>query len=344
MRLSVSRSEITKIAVIGAGSWGTTLANHLAQKGPGVDLWVREEQVFDQIKTERVNKEFLPDMELVPQLNPVKSYEEALLDKELILLVVPSHVYREVLTGIKPYLKPGMSLMTATKGIENKTLMIMSQVAEDVLSKEHMERFACLAGPSFAKEVYKKYPTAVTIACRDLDHAKVLQDLFYTEYFRVYIIEDLIGSQLAGALKNVIAIAAGAADGLQVGHNARAALITRGLAEITRLAVAMGANPHTLAGLAGVGDLVLTCTGDLSRNRTVGLKIGKGMSLDEITKSMNMVAEGIKTARAAYELGKKIEVELPITNQVYHLLYNGKDPKEAVKDLMTRELKVELEH
>ncbi|MCK4782835.1 MAG: NAD(P)-dependent glycerol-3-phosphate dehydrogenase, partial [Desulfobacteraceae bacterium] len=302
------------------------------------------EQVFDQIKTERINKVFLPDMELVPQLNPVRSYEEALLDKELILLVVPSHVYREVLTGIKPYLKPGMSLMTATKGIENKTLMIMSQVAEDVLSKEHMERFACLAGPSFAKEVYKKYPTAVTIACRDLDHAKVLQDLFYTEYFRVYIIEDLIGSQLAGALKNVIAIAAGAADGLQVGHNARAALITRGLAEITRLAVAMGANPHTLAGLAGVGDLVLTCTGDLSRNRTVGLKIGKGMSLDEITKSMNMVAEGIKTARAAYELGKKIEVELPITNQVYHLLYNGKDPKEAVKDLMTRELKVELEH
>ena len=340
----MARSEITKIAVIGAGSWGTTLANHLAQKGCGVDLWVREEQVFDQIKTERINKVFLPEMELVPQLNPVRSYEEALLDKELILLVVPSHVYREVLTGIKPYLKPGMSLMTATKGIENKTLMIMSQVAEDVLSKEHMERFACLAGPSFAKEVYKKYPTAVTIACRDLDHAKVLQDLFYTEYFRVYIIEDLIGSQLAGALKNVIAIAAGAADGLQVGHNARAALITRGLAEITRLAVAMGANPHTLAGLAGIGDLVLTCTGDLSRNRTVGLKIGKGMSLDEITKSMNMVAEGIKTARAAYELGKKIEVELPIINQVYHILYNGKDPKEAVKDLMTRELKVELEH
>lgn len=340
----MARSEITKIAVIGAGSWGTTLANHLAQKGLGVDLWVREEQVFDQIKNERMNKVFLPDMELVPLLNPVGSYEEALLDKELILLVVPSHVYREVLTGIKPYLKPGMSLMTATKGIENKTLMTMSQVAEDVLSKEHMERFACLAGPSFAKEVYKKYPTAVTIACRDLDHAKVLQDLFYTEYLRVYIIEDLIGSQLAGALKNVIAIAAGAADGLQVGHNARAALITRGLAEITRLAVAMGANPHTLAGLAGMGDLVLTCTGDLSRNRTVGLKIGKGMSLDEITKSMNMVAEGIKTARAAYELGKKMDVELPIINQVYHLLYNGKDPKEAVKDLMTRELKVELEH
>ncbi len=340
----MARSGINKIAVIGAGSWGTTLANHLARKGLSVNLWVREEQVFEQIKNERMNKVFLPGMELVPQLKPVRSYEEALLDRELILLVVPSHVYREVLTGVRSYLRAGIPLMTATKGIENNTLMLMSQVAEDVLTKEHMERFAVLAGPSFAKEVYKKNPTAVTIACRDVDHAKVLQNIFYTEYFRVYISEDLIGSQVAGALKNVIAIAAGAADGLQVGHNGRAALITRGLAEIVRLAVAIGANPHTLAGLSGLGDLVLTCTGDLSRNRTVGLKIGRGMSLDEITSSMNMVAEGIKTARAAYELGKKMDVALPITNQVYHVLYNGKDPKKAVRELMTRELKVELEH
>lgn len=340
----MAKTGIHKIAVIGAGSWGTTLANHLAQKGLSVNLWVREEQVFEQIKNERMNKVFLPGMELVPQLKPARSYEEAVLDRELILLVVPSHVYREVLTGLKPYLRAEIPLMSATKGIENKTLMLMSQVAEDVLKKEYMERFAILAGPSFAKEVYKKKPTAVTIACRALDHAKVLQDLFYTEYFRVYISEDLIGSQVAGALKNVIAIAAGAADGLQVGHNARAALITRGLAEIARLAVAMGANPHTLAGLSGMGDLVLTCTGDLSRNRTVGLKIGSGMSLDEITGSMNMVAEGIKTSRAAYELGKKMEVPLPITDQVYHVLYNGKDPKKAVRELMTRELKVELEH
>jgi len=340
----LARSGINKIAVIGAGSWGTTLANHLARKGLSVNLWVREEQVFEQIKNERMNKVFLPGMELVPQLKPVRSYEEALLDRELILLVVPSHVYREVLTGVRSYLRAGIPLMTATKGIENNTLMLMSQVAEDVLTKKHMERFAVLAGPSFAKEVYKKNPTAVTIACRDVDHAKVLQNIFYTEYFRVYISEDLIGSQVAGALKNVIAIAAGAADGLQVGHNGRAALITRGLAEIVRLAVAIGANPHTLAGLSGLGDLVLTCTGDLSRNRTVGLKIGRGMSLDEITSSMNMVAEGIKTARAAYELGKKMDVALPITNQVYHVLYNGKDPKKAVRELMTRELKVELEH
>ena len=343
-RKELKKDTINKIGVIGAGSWGTTLANHLAKKGFRVDIWVREEEVFHQIEKERINGVFLPDMELDPQLRPVRSYEEALYDKDLMLIVVPSHVYREVLRGTKPYLSRKMRVISATKGIENKTLMIMSQIAEDVLGKEAMGKFACLAGPSFAKEVYKKYPTAVTIACRNLDDAKKLQEIFYTEYFRVYVSEDLVGCQLAGALKNVIAIAAGAADGLNVGHNARAALITRGLAEITRLAVAMGANPHTLAGLAGMGDLVLTCTGDLSRNRSVGLKIGKGMSLDEIIGSMNMVAEGIKTTRSAYELGKKMEVEMPITDQVYNILYGGKDPKEAVKELMTRELKVELEH
>jgi glycerol-3-phosphate dehydrogenase (NAD(P)+) len=340
----VGKNELSKIGVIGAGSWGTTLANLLAEKGYRVDLWVREKEVFEAIKKDRVNHVFLSGMQLVPGLNPVSSYEEAMNDKELLLLVVPSHVFRDVLTSMKPFLKPGMSLVAATKGIENETLMIMSQVAESVLSGDYMERFGCLAGPSFAKEVYKKYPTAVTIACRDLVHAEKLQELFYTEYFRVYISEDLTGVQVAGALKNVIAIGAGAADGLQVGHNARAALITRGLAEITRLGVAMGANPLTFAGLAGMGDLVLTCTGDLSRNRTVGLKMGKGMSLKEITGSMNMVAEGVKTARSAFELGKKMEVELPISNQVYQILYNGKDPQKAVKDLMTRELKVELEH
>lgn len=340
----MSGSEISKIGVIGAGSWGTTLANLLAEKGYRVDLWVREEEVYHQIKKERINHLFLPGMKLVSQINPVRSFEEALKDKELILLVVPSHVFREVITHIKPYLKKDMALMAASKGIENDTLMTMSQVAEDILPHEYTEHFACLAGPSFSKEVYLKYPTAVTIACPNLSHAERLQRLFYTTFFRVYITHDLIGAELGGALKNVIAIGAGAADGLGVGHNARAALITRGLAEITRLAVAMGANPLTLAGLAGMGDLVLTCTGDLSRNRTVGVKIGQGMSLKEITEGMDMVAEGIKTAQSAHELGKKTKVEMPITDQVYQLLYEGKDPKEAVRDLMTRELKVELEH
>ena len=340
----MNKPEISKIGVIGAGSWGTTLANLMAGKGFEVDLWVREQEVLDQIKNKHINRVFLPDVELVERLRPVKTFEEAVFEKELVLLVVPSHVFRKVLTGVSPYLNAAIGLMAATKGIENDSLMIMSQVAESVLPGEYMERFACIAGPSFAREVCKKHPTAVTIACNDLAQAERLQQVFNTEFFRVYISQDLTGVQLGGALKNVIAIGAGVADGLGFGHNARAALITRGLAEITRLAVAIGANPHTLAGLAGMGDLVLTCTGDMSRNRTVGLKIGKGMSLDEITENMSMVAEGIKTARSAYELGKKMEVDMPICNQVYHILYNDKDPKEAVKYLMTRELKVELEH
>jgi glycerol-3-phosphate dehydrogenase (NAD(P)+) len=237
-----------------------------------------------------------------------------------------------------------MALMAATKGIENETLRTMSQVAASVVAESHMEKYACLAGPSFAKEVSQKFPTEVTIACKDLAHAERLQRLFYTEFFRVYVTQDLIGAELGGALKNVIAIAAGAADSMGFGHNARAALITRGLAEITRLGVAVGANPLTFAGLAGMGDLVLTCTGDLSRNRTVGQKIGKGMSVEEISSGMKMVAEGIKTTRSAHELAGKVGVDLPITSQVYQILYQGKDPKQAVKELMTRELKVELEH
>lgn len=340
----MKKTEISKIGVIGAGNWGTTLANLLAEKGFDVALWVREKEVLDQIKNEHINSVFLPDVELVEHLKPVKSFKEAVLEKELVVMVVPSHVFRRVLKGVERYLTTDMGIIAATKGIENGTLMMMSQVAESVLPGDYMERFACIGGPSFAREVCKKHPTAVTIACGDLKHAEKLQQVFNTDYFRVYISQDLTGVQLGGALKNVIAIGAGIADGLGFGHNARAALITRGLAEITRLAVAIGANPHTLSGLAGMGDLVLTCTGDMSRNRTVGLKIGKGMSLDEITKNMSMVAEGIKTARSAYELGKKMEVDMPICNQVHHILYNGKNPKEAVKYLMGRELKAELEH
>ncbi len=335
--------EKPKICVIGAGSWGTTLANLMASKGMDVDLWVREEEVFNEIKTKQINSIFLPGIKLEKKLRPVNSFEEAIFEKQIILIVVPSHVFRDVLIHIKPYLKPDMLIMVGTKGIENESLMIMSQVGDSVLSKASMLNFACLAGPSFAREVCFKNPTAVTVACKNIKNAKRLQNALYTEFFRVYITDDLIGSQLGGALKNVIAIAAGASDGLKFGHNARAALITRGLAEITRLAISMGANPHTLAGLPGMGDLVLTCTGDLSRNRSVGLKIGKGIGLAEITGNMNMVAEGFKTARSAYELGKKMGVDMPITSQVYNILYMGKNPKEAVKELMTRELKAETE-
>jgi len=340
----MSEKEMRRIGVIGAGSWGTTLANLLAEKGYGVDLWVRETEVYQQIQQDRINHIFLPEIPLVSALHPVRSFEEALSEKDLVLMVVPSHVFREVLGQIRPYLRPGMEIIAATKGIENDTLMTMSQVAESLLPAEATRLFPCLSGPSFAREVALMDPTAVTIACREVAHAERLQRVFSTPYFRVYVTKDVMGVQLGGALKNVIAIAAGASDGLRFGHNTRAALITRGLAEITRLGVAMGANPLTFAGLAGMGDLVLTCTGDLSRNRTVGLKIGMGMGLEEITGGMKMVAEGIKTTRSAYELAKKMEVEFPITEQVYQILYEGKRPKEAVKDLMTRELKMELEH
>lgn len=339
----MTTGEIKKIGVIGAGSWGTALANLLAEKGRRVDLWVREEEVYQQIKVEGINKTFLPGVELDSRLHPVLSFEEALAGTDLVLMVVPSHVFREVLTAVRPYLRDDMTVMTATKGIENETLMIMSHIAEEILPAVYRDRFACLAGPSFAVEVARKQPTAVTIACRDTVWAGELQKLFFTDFFRVYVSEDLVGVQLCGALKNVIAIAAGAADGLGFGLNARAALITRGLAEISRLGVAMGANPMTFAGLSGIGDLVLTSTGDLSRNRTVGLKIGQGLGLKEITEGMNMVAEGIKTSMAAYRLAEKKHIEMPIINQVYEILYEGKDPNLAVRELMTREPKKELE-
>jgi glycerol-3-phosphate dehydrogenase (NAD(P)+) len=335
--------EMTNIGVIGAGAWGTTLANLLCEKGHAVDLWVREPDVCDQIREEGINSTFLPGIRLRPELNPVTSIEQALLDKDLVAVVVPSHVFREVLGRMKPHLGPGMSLITGTKGIENESQKTMSQVAESVLPVELVQNFACLAGPSFAREVSLKCPTAVTIGCRNVNHGKWLQRVFYTEHFRVYTSEDLTGVELCGAIKNVIAIAAGTADALHFGHNARAALITRGLAEMTRLGVAMKANPSTFAGLAGMGDLVLTCTGDLSRNRTVGLKIGQGMKLQEIVEGMTQVAEGVKTCVSVYKMSRDMGVEMPITNEVYEILYQGKDPRIAVRDLMTRELKKEVD-
>lgn len=340
----MSENQLTDIAVIGAGSWGTALADLLAQKpGTKVDLWVREKEVFKDIRDRRMNRFFLPGITLSESLNARRSFEAAVTGKELVLLAVPSHVFREVLAGLKPYMRSDIPIMMATKGIENDTLMIMSQVVEAVLGKSFLANFGCLAGPSFAKEVCQKLPTAVTVACQERTVGEKVQRLFSTDFFRVYLSEDLVGTQLGGALKNVIAIAAGVSDGLGFGLNARAALITRGLAEITRLGVAMGSNPHTFSGLAGMGDLVLTCTGDLSRNRTVGLQVGKGKRRHEITSGMNMVAEGIRTSKSAFELSKKMNVIMPIVEQVYEILYEEKEAVKAVKELMTRDLRDELE-
>ncbi|MGA2193563.1 MAG: NAD(P)H-dependent glycerol-3-phosphate dehydrogenase, partial [Nitrospirota bacterium] len=248
---------------------------------------------------------------------------------------------RGVLQSIIDKAGDGAFFVSATKGIENDTLMTMGEVMEDVLPKKFHGRLAFISGPSFAKEVIKKMPTAVSVASHDPAAAKRIQEAFNTEYFRVYTNPDIMGVELGGALKNVIAIAAGCSDGLGFGHNTRAALITRGLAEIARLGMAMGANPLTFSGLSGMGDLVLTCTGELSRNRTVGYKLGQGIKLKEILDEMKMVAEGVKTTKAAYGLSKKHGVTMPITEQVYSLLYEGKGPKQVVRELMTRDLKSE---
>ncbi len=339
----MDKKEIQSIGVIGGGSWGTTLARLLALKGFRVTLWAREKEVAEGINTQGENPVFLQGVKLPETLVATTEIGEAIEGRDVVVMVVPSQFYREVLTQMKPYLRTSTGFISATKGIENQTLMIMSEVTEDVVPGLFTNTFCCLAGPSFAREVCTQHPTAVTIACKDPAVGRRMQELFATEYFRSYVIEDVVGAQLCGALKNVIAIAAGASDGLGFGHNARAALITRGLAEIRRLGVAMGADPMTFAGLAGLGDLVLTCTGDLSRNRTVGLQVGRGLTLKEITSKMKMVAEGVKTTRSAYQLAKRMGVEMPITEQVYQILYEGKEPKKAVKELMTRALKPEVD-
>lgn len=342
----MAKRYFTQIGVIGAGAWGTALADLLAKKGCRVDLWVREEEVYRQIRGERVNGTFLPGVTLAPGLRPVRSHRDAASAKDLVVMVVPSHVFREVLQHVIPHLGRGTALLSATKGIENETLLTMSQIVEGAFPEKRpeAERVACLSGPSFAREVSRGNPTAVTIACRDLELGMRLQQLFSSEIFRAYLTEDLMGVELCGALKNVVALAAGIADGLEVGHNTRAALITRGLAEMTRLGVALGARPATFAGLAGMGDLVLTCTGDLSRNRTVGLEIGKGRRLQDILSGMSTVAEGVKTTLSAYHLARKTGVDMPIVEQVYRVLYEDKDPREALRDLMTRDLKREPEY
>lgn len=330
-----------KIAVIGGGSWGTTLAGLLAEKGHDTSLWVFEEDLARRMSETKINDVYLPGHTLPASLKVTHKLDDAVTGAGLVLMVTPSHVLRTVLSQLAPSVRGDTCFVCASKGIENDTLLTMHEVMEDVLPKEFHNRIACISGPSFAKEVCQKMPTAVSVACRDPQVALRVQAAFNTQYFRVYTNPDVIGVELGGALKNVIAIAAGCSDGLGFGHNTRAALITRGLSEIARLGMAMGANPLTFSGLSGMGDLVLTCTGELSRNRTVGYKLGQGQKLGEILSEMKMVAEGVKTAKAAYGLARKYSVTMPITEQVYNLLYEDKDPRSVVRELMTRDLKSE---
>ena len=335
--------DSTKIGVVGAGSWGTAIANHLGLKGFKVDLWVFEKEVKDQIEKYRENKIFLPGFTLSSNIFPSNDLSSVASDKDLLIIVVPSHLMRETARKITGLISKDTIIVSASKGIENKTHLTMSGVLKETLTEISEDKIAILSGPSFAKEVANKVPTLVTVASKDKNVSKYVQHVFSTPYFRAYTTDDLIGVELGGSVKNVIAIAAGIIDGLGFGLNTRAALITRGLTEIRRLGLKLGANPNTFSGLAGMGDLILTCTGDLSRNHTVGKKIGEGKKLNEILSEMRMVAEGVKTAKSIYNLSRKIGVEMPICQETYRILYEDVSPNEAARRLMSRDLKQEME-
>ena len=335
--------EKAKIGVVGAGSWGTAIANLLATKGYGVDLWVYEPEVVEQILKHRENKVFLPGAKLSENIFPTNDLETVVSHKDLVVIVVPSHLVRDVTGKMAPYISASTIIVSASKGIENTTHLTMSGVIHQTLPFIDEKNLTVLSGPSFAREVAEQVPTGVTVAAKDPAVAEFVQQVFATPYFRVYTNDDLIGVELGGAVKNVIAISSGIVDGLKLGTNTRAILITRGLVEIRRLGQKMGANPDTFIGLAGIGDLLLTCTGDLSRNHTVGKKIGEGLKLNDVLSQMRMVAEGVKTAKSVYNLSKKLGVEMPISHATYHVLYDDLSPTEALYQLMTRNLKPELD-
>lgn len=331
-----------KIGVLGAGSWGTALAKLLAENGHDVEIWAFEKDLVTEINTRHENELYLPGFRLPDHLRATHDIHEAVRDKDLILSVPPSHVVRNVISQVAQEIPVGVPIVSASKGIENDTLMLVSDIMEDVLPM-HCHPYLCyLSGPSFAKEVAGRKPTAVTVASYNHKLATHVQKIFSNEFFRVYTSSDVPGVEIGGAIKNVIAIASGAITAMDLGHNASSGMITRGLNEITRAAVRLGANPLTLSGLAGMGDLVLTCTGGLSRNRTLGYQLGQGRKIEEILSDMNMVAEGVKTSLSVYQLAKKLEVEMPICEQVYYVLHEGKDVREAVADIMKRDLKREM--
>ncbi len=323
------------IGVVGGGSWGTALAQLLAGKGYRVKLWVLEPRLVEEIKTLRENSLYLPGIRLSPGIEPTNVLREVLEGTHLLVNAVPTQYIRSVWEGVAPGV-PLVPLVSASKGIEVSTLKTPEAIFRDLLGEKGLSTWACMSGPSFAREVAQGLPTAVTVASRDGSLAREVAGVFMTPRFRVYTHDDVIGVELGGALKNVIAIAAGVCEGMELGHNARAALITRGLAEMSRLGVAMGARSLTFLGLSGMGDLVLTCTGDLSRNKTVGFRIGKGEKPQDIMKGMSMVAEGVPTAAAVVSLAAKLGVEMPISTEVYRILYEGKDPGEALGGLMER--------
>ncbi|HEX5083215.1 MAG TPA: NAD(P)H-dependent glycerol-3-phosphate dehydrogenase [Blastocatellia bacterium] len=330
-----------EVAIIGAGGWGTALALVAARAGNSVRLWANSAEVAALLRSERENKIYLPGFHLPDSVTPAGDIAEALDGAEIVLTATPSHVCRDIYMRIIDHARPRMIFVNASKGIEVASGMRMEEVVRDVLKDRFEPRYVALSGPSFAIEVARDEPCAIVAASRSPEWAEIAQDTFSTGRFRVYTNSDVVGVEIGGAIKNVMAIATGAVNGLGLGYNSAAALVTRGLAEMTRLAVRLGGKAETMAGLAGMGDLVLTCFGALSRNRHVGYELGRGRKLEEIIGEMREVAEGVKTARSAHELAARLGVEMPITEGVYQMLYEGKSPRQLMVELMERPLKSE---
>ena len=337
----MTKNSAERIAVIGGGSWGTALAGVLAGNGHDTLLWAYEEDLVREINASHTNSLYLPNIPLPPALACTGNLPEALAGRGIILLVTPVQVMRGVLSKAAALIGQDTVIVNASKGIELETLDTVSRICADLLGEPALGRYVALSGPTFAREVAGGLPSLIVAASRSEACARRVQAALSNPTLRVYTNNDVIGVELGGAVKNVIAIAAGISDGLGFGHNARAALITRGLAEMNRLGQAMGAQPATFAGLAGMGDLVLTCTGDLSRNRTVGVKLGQGQRLAAILAEMRMVAEGVKSAESVYQLACKLGVEMPIVEKTFQILHEDKPARQAVMELMARELKAE---
>jgi glycerol-3-phosphate dehydrogenase len=339
-----NNTTAAKILVLGSGNFGTCLAHHLAQKGTPVIMWGRSRELADSINQKHRNPKYLSHIDLSPLLSATTELSDELLrNTEYLILAIPTQSLRQVLDTLKSRIRRDTIIVCAVKGIENDTLCFPYNIIQQVLGENFATRTAILSGPSFAIEVAEQRPTAVSVGCMDRDVCNKVQELFHTAYFRVYTLDDPMGLEVAGALKNVIAVAAGAAAGLGMQQNARAALLTRGLAEITRLGAMLGAQPLTFMGLGGVGDLFLTCTSEKSRNFTVGYRLGRGEQLDNVLNTLGSVAEGVWTARAAYSLSQKLGADTPIINAVHGVLFQGKTISEALYGLLNRDMKAEVQ-
>ena len=332
---------MTELAIVGAGSWGTALAVVLAPRFGRIRLWVYEKDLAERMRATRINDVYLPGFRLPANVATETEFADALPGAEIVLSVMPSHLVRPLYRQMSECLAPSMVFVSATKGLENGTLLRASEVIREIVAQRFEPRVAVISGPTFAREVARGDPTLLVVASTDPALAASVQSSFSGPTFRLYSSADPAGVEIGGAVKNVVAIGAGVCHGLGLGSNTQAALITRGLAEMTRLAIALGGRPQTLAGLAGLGDLVLTCTGELSRNRTVGLELARGRKLEEIVSSMKMVAEGIKTTSATVDLARRHQVEMPISKQMFDMLNFGLPPQEAIRRLMERSLKGE---